>query len=167
MTNNLKIQTSFFLKRVYLVCFCAMSLTISFASCGNEAISTDATKYVSSDTTHKRMKIKIGTTVFTARLQDNATAAAFSKLLPLTVNMVELNGNEKYADLPAKLVANAVNPGSIQTGDLMLYGSSTLVLFYKSLSTSYAYTRIGRIEDAKGLAQVLGSGNVKVSFELE
>ena len=113
------------------------------------------------------MKIKIGTTVFTARLQDNATAAAFSKLLPLTVNMVELNGNEKYADLPAKLVANAVNPGSIQTGDLMLYGSSTLVLFYKSLSTSYAYTRIGRIEDAKGLAQVLGSGNVKVSFELE
>lgn len=85
----------------------------------------------------------------------------------MTVNMVELNGNEKYVDLPGNLPTNASNPGTIQTGDLMLYGSSTLVLFYKTLSTSYSYTRIGRIDDPSGLAAAVGSGNIRVTYELE
>ena len=87
--------------------------------------------------------------------------------MPLTVNMVELNGNEKYFDLPHSLPTNAVNPGGIQKGDLMLYGSSTLVLFYKTFSTSYNYTNLGRIDDVTGLVAALGSGNVSVTFEFE
>ncbi|WP_299820146.1 cyclophilin-like fold protein [uncultured Pontibacter sp.] len=112
------------------------------------------------------MKIHIGTSTFTATLYENATAEAFKTRLPITVNMVELNDNEKYADLPSSLPTNASNPGTIQAGDLMLYGSSTLVLFYKSFSTSYNYTKLGRIDDITGLTAALGSGNVKVTFEL-
>ena len=81
--------------------------------------------------------------------------------------MVELNRNEKYADLPRNLPTNASNPGTIQTGDLMLYGASTLVLFYKTFPTSYSYTRLGRIDDVAGFAAALGSGNVTVIYELE
>ena len=113
------------------------------------------------------MKITIGAAVFKATLYDNATATAFKSLLPLTVNMVELNGNEKYADLSHNLPTNAANPGTIQSGDLMLYGSATLVLFYKTFSTPYSYTKIGRIDDVTGLVAALGSGKVTVSFEAE
>lgn len=110
------------------------------------------------------MEIIVGNTIFTATLYDNATAKAFQSLLPLSVDMIELNGNEKYADLPSSLPTQAANPGSIQNGDLMLYGSSTLVLFYQSFSTSYHYTKIGRIDDPAGLAKALGSGGVTVIF---
>ena len=44
--------------------------------------------------------------------------------------MSELNGNEKHADLPKPLPANAGRPGTIRNGDLMLYGADTLVVFY-------------------------------------
>jgi hypothetical protein len=114
-----------------------------------------------------KMNITIGTTVFTATLSDNETAAAFKTKLPLTIQMIELNGNEKYVDLSGNLPARASNPGTIQAGDLMLYGSRTLVLFYKTFSTPYNYTRIGRIDDPSGLAAALGSGNTTVKFELE
>lgn len=120
-----------------------------------------------SNTIAAKMKITIGTNVFTATLSDNETAAAFKAKLPLTIDMTELNGNEKYFDLSDTLPADAANPGTIQTGDLMLYGSRTLVLFYKTFSTSYTYTRLGRIDDSSGLAAALGSGNIKVTFELE
>ena len=120
-----------------------------------------------SNTDTAKMKITIGTTIFTATLYVNATAAAFKAKLPMTINMTELNGNEKYFDLPNALPANASNPGTIQNGDLMLYGSNTLVLFYKIFSTSYSYTKIGRIENPSGLATALGSGNATVTFEAD
>jgi hypothetical protein len=113
------------------------------------------------------MKITIGTNIFTATFYNNATATAFKAKLPMTINMTELNGNEKYFDLPNNLPTNASNPGTIQTGDLMLYGSNTLVLFYKTFSTSYNYTRLARIDNPSGLAAALGSGNITVKFELE
>lgn len=119
----------------------------------------------STDTT--KMKITIGSAVFTATLNSNATAIVFKEKLPMTINMTELNGNEKYFDLSDNLPTNASKPVTIQNGDLMLYGSNTLVLFYKTFTTSYSYTRIGSIENLSGLAAALGSGSVTVMLELE
>ncbi len=118
------------------------------------------------DTVSKRLLIRVGQRTFTATLLNNATTAAFKARLPLTLSMRELNGNEKYGDFTPGLPTNAANPGTIQTGDLMLYGSSTLVLFYESLPTSYSYTRLGRIDDLSGLARALGNGNVMITFDL-
>jgi hypothetical protein len=120
-----------------------------------------------SNTDSMKLKIKIGTNTFTATFYNNATATAFKAKLPMTIIMTELNGNEKYFDLSDNLPTNASNPGTIQTGDLMLYGSNTVVLFYKTFSTSYNYTRLGRIDNPSGLAAALGSGSVTVTLELE
>ena len=113
------------------------------------------------------MKIKIGSKTFVATLEDSATAKAFKALLPLRAEMSELNGNEKSFQLPKKLPTNAFNPGTIHNGDLMLYGSDTFVLFYKTFSTSYSYTRLGRVNDPGALASAAGLGNVKVIIEGE
>jgi hypothetical protein len=117
--------------------------------------------------TGNKMRIKVGTKTFAATLYDNATATAFRSLLPMTVTMVDLNGNEKYFDLPDNLSTNASNHRTIQAGDLMIYGSNTLVLFYKTFATSYSYTKLGRINDTEGLAATVGSENVTVTYERE
>lgn len=113
-----------------------------------------------------RLLLSIGSASFTATLSATAAANAFKKLLPLTVRMDELNGNEKYCHLPDRLPTAASNPGAIHSGDLMLFGSDCLVLFYESFRTSYSYTRIGRLDNPAGLAHALGPGSVTVKFEL-
>jgi hypothetical protein len=110
------------------------------------------------------MQVKVGSAVFSATLSDNATARAFAAMLPLTLKMTDVNENEKFHQFPNSLPADASNPGTVRAGDVMLYGSDGLVLFYKTFSTSYSYTRIGRIADASGLQAALGEGNVTVTF---
>jgi len=106
----------------------------------------------------------IDTQRFAVTLEDNPTARAFVQLLPATLEMAELNGNEKHASLPRSLPTNAVRPGTIRTGDVMLYGNEMLVVFYETFRSSYSYTRIGRVTESAGLAQALGPGNQRVAF---
>ena len=114
-----------------------------------------------------QMKITIGSNTFTAKLLDNPTVTEFKSRLPLTIDMSELNGNEKLYRFSTDLPVNPSNPGTLNTGDLMIYSTNTLVLFYKSFPTSYSYTKLGRIENSTGLADAVGLGSVAVTFELE
>lgn len=111
------------------------------------------------------INIIVGGQTFTATLADSETGEAFAALLPLTVTMNELNGNEKYHYLSSSLPTAAYQPGTIHAGDLMLYGNNCVVLFYETFNSSYSYTPIGSIDNPSGLAAALGSGNVSVRFE--
>lgn len=112
-----------------------------------------------------KIKITIGTTSFVATMYDNATAKAFVALLPITLTMNELNGNEKYNYLSGNLPNSPANPSTINNGDLMLYGQNCIVLFYETFTTSYSYTKIALIDNPASLKTALGSNNPTVTFE--
>jgi len=133
------------------------------SSCSIEENNTDSNIPMA----NSKIKIKVNSQIFTATLLDNKSVKAFKEMLPLTMKMTELNGNEKYFDLPNSLPTNSYNPQTIKTGDLMLYGSKTFVLFYKTFSTPYSYTKLGSLDEVTDLTNALGSGNVTVTFELD
>lgn len=108
-----------------------------------------------------------GTHRFAVALEDNPTARAFAQMLPLTLDMPDLNDNEKHVRLPRSLPTNPLRPGTIRTGDVMLYGSDTLVVFYKTFPSSYSYTRIGRVTKLDGLVEALGPGSQRISFAVD
>jgi hypothetical protein len=112
----------------------------------------------------RAITVSIGEVQFSATLVDTDAARAFADRLPLTMDMTDVNSNEKASELAAALPGQANNPGTIHNGELMLYGSNTMVLFYESFDTPYAYTRIGRLDAPDGLSEVLGPGDVTVTF---
>ena len=110
------------------------------------------------------MWMTVGDRRFAITLADNAAARAFAAMLPLTLDMAELNGNEKYASLPKALPENASRPGTIRNGDLMLYGADTLVVFYRTFTSSYSYTPLGQVDDPASMSQALGKRSVPIIF---
>lgn len=147
------------------------STTESSASTITGTTSTDTftetnTQTTDNDTINSQtMKLTIGNKQFIVDLQDNDCVKELKKLLPMTLNMQELNGNEKYAYLDSILPTSAYKPGTINKGDIMLYGNNCLVIFYKNFSSSYSYTKIGQIKDITSLEEVLGKGNITVKWE--
>ncbi len=142
------------------VCLCLLAVAAWLSAACSKNEGTPATERNMSE-----IKITIAGKNFTAIPANTPAAAKFLKRLPLTLRMNELNGNEKYAGLSDKLPADPACPGRIGSGELMLYGNSTLVLFYESFPTSYSYTRIGKITDVRGLKEAVGRENITVTFE--
>lgn len=158
-----------------------LTITILLTLC---ACSNNGKNEIQTSTTHFEENIKISTTnateetkasmdieingkTFNAEFYDNETAKTFAYMLPLTINMEELHGNKKYHYFDSSLPTESENVGSIKAGDVMLYGSDCLVLFYDTFNTSYNYTRIGYITDTTELKSVMGNGNVTVKFLLK
>ncbi|WP_414734037.1 cyclophilin-like fold protein [Acetobacterium carbinolicum] len=163
---------------------CLIMFCICLTACNNsetnenkqtsqhEALRIDSTQQTddvdeSKTLTKIDMSITVGNKAFSAKLYDNQTTQALVEQFPLNVDMSELNGNEKYYYLSNKLPIASEQPGEIHAGDIMLYGDDCLVVFYKTFSSSYQYTRLGYIEDAVSFAQVVADGTTKVTFDLD
>ena len=114
--------------------------------------------------------IKINLTVnnktFSATLENNETTRELTQMFPMTIQMSDLNSNEKYNYLDTNLTTNASRVSRINAGDIKLFGSNCLVVFYESFNTSYSYTNLGKVDNANDFVNELGRGSVAITFEL-
>ena len=139
-----------------LIILIIISLFLITGCTSNDVINNDK-----QDEVINNLRVYINDEKYIINLEDNETAKSFLDLLPQEYYMNELNGNEKYVYLDTNLPTNEYNPKKIIAGDVMLYGSNCLVIFYKSFETSYSYTKIGHIDELPNL----GNNSIKVKFE--
>lgn len=142
-------------------------ITTIIVGCGNTTTKKDVKKNNNNDVTTKEsvdnMKVLINDKEYIVKLEDNDTVKKLITLLPIEVEMKELNGNEKYIYLDHDLPTNSISPKHINKGDVYLYGDNCLVIFYKDFDTTYTYTKIGHIDNLEDL----NNSNIKVKFFID
>lgn len=104
---------------------------------------------------------------YKAILYDNSTTKELIKKFPITITMSDLNGNEKYYNFSKSFSTSSENVANINKGDIMLFGDNCLVIFYKSFSTRYRYTKLGYIKNLEDLENSLGKGDIEITFILK
>lgn len=104
---------------------------------------------------------------YEAILYDNSTTKELIKKFPITITMSDLNGNEKYYNFSKSFSTSSENVANINKGDIMLFGDNCLVIFYKSFSTRYRYTKLGYIKNLEDLENSLGKGYIEITFILK
>lgn len=117
--------------------------------------------------TGKSMILQIGDSSFTVILESNEAVDAFADMMkdaPIVIQMSDYSGFEKVGSLGTSLPTSNQQT-TTQSGDIVLYNGSQIVIFYGS--NSWSYTRLGKIDDLSGWEDALGSGDVTVTFSIE
>jgi len=114
------------------------------------------------------MQMTIGETKVKVNWEDNDSVKALWELCrekPLTIQMSMYGGFEQVGPIGTRLPSNDVQTRTA-AGDIVLYSSNQIVVFYGS--NSWAYTRLGHIEDqdAAGMAALLGNGDVSITLSM-
>ena len=104
---------------------------------------------------------------YEAILYDNSTTKELIKKFPITITMSDLHENEKYHNFSKRFPTSSKSVGNVNKGDIMLFGDNCLVIFYKSFSTRYKYTKLGYIKNTEDLENSFGKGDISITFEIE
>ena len=95
----------------------------------------------------KHMKVIINNLEYDMELENNNASLDLLSVSPIELEMSDLNNDEKYSYLSFSLTSNDDYTGSISKGDVMLYQTNCLVIFYKDFDTTSKYTKIGHINN--------------------
>lgn len=120
------------------------------------------TSYINESETVSTINGIIENKRFHIELTLNSATKKMREHLPLNIRMADLNGNEKYAYLLEHLPTQREQVRRIEKGDVMLFGSNCLVIFYQTFSTNYSYTKIGKIKEVEQLDFMLETDAVNV-----
>lgn len=118
--------------------------------------------------TNMKIYIKVNNTTLNANLINNSSANALIKKLKtqdITITMEDYGNFEKVGNLGFELPRNDEH---IKTspGDIILYQGNMITIYYDE--NSWNFTKLGKIENItkSQLLDILGSGDVNVTFSL-
>lgn len=113
------------------------------------------------------LELKIQNTILDVTWYSNESVDALKKLAKdtLTINMNKYGGFEQVGSIGKTLPSNDINI-TINPGDIVLYSSNQIVIFYGS--NTWAYTKLGHINLSKDeLEKLLSNSNVTITFTLK
>ena len=114
------------------------------------------------------MQMKINDTPVTVAWENNASVSALKELAAdgLTIQMSMYGGFEQVGSIGQRLPSSDVQT-STSSGDIVLYSSNQLVVFYGS--NSWAYTRLGHITDKtpEEMRTLLSNGDVTITLSVQ
>ena len=139
------------------------------ASTKSNAAQETAEEPVEEEVKEKMLKMMIGDTEVSVDWENNESAEALKDLCaeePLVIQMSMYGGFEQVGSIGTRLPSDDEQT-STSAGDIVLYSSNQIVVFYGS--NSWAYTRLGHItdQDAAGMTDLLGNGDVTITISLE
>ena len=110
--------------------------------------------------------MKIGETQVSVDWEENAAVQALEELCrkeTLVISMSMYGGFEQVGPIGTSL-PRSDSQTTTDSGDIVLYSGSQLVVFYGS--NSWAYTRLGHItgQSAEDMASLLGRGDVTITI---
>ena len=148
----------------------AVNTTASDASAADESKNTQKDKEADTQEDKEAMlQMRIGDTAVTVEWEDNESVQALRDLCtdnPLTIQMSMYGGFEQVGSIGQSLPRND-RQTTTGAGDIVLYSGNQIVVFYGS--NSWAYTRLGHITDqnAAGMSELLGNGDVTITISME
>ena len=114
------------------------------------------------------MQMKINDTPVTVAWENNESVSALKELAAdgLTIQMSMYGGFEQVGSIGQRLPSSDVQT-STSSGDIVLYSSNQLVVFYGS--NSWAYTRLGHITDKtpEEMRTLLSNGDVTITISMK
>lgn len=156
------------LKRLICVVFTiSMFFIISGCSKDNNKLMDSPIFYTESDVILVKVKVKDST--FTAEVENSKTTQALISKFPLTIMMTDINNREKYYNFSEDFPnIKDSKPSIINSGEIMIWSKNCLAIFYDTFSNNYNwYVPIGKIENVEKLKEVLGRGDVEVTFTID
>ena len=161
-------------RRFYaVVLIIAMAMLLTAGSGSNEAQENEEpeqnTESTEEDNGMGSITMKINDEEMTVTWEDNESVEALAKLVsesPLTIDMSMYGGFEQVGAIGTDLPSNDISI-TTKPGDIVLYTSSNMVVFYGS--NSWSYTMLGHIENKSEdeLEALLGANDVKITLSAE
>lgn len=155
-------------KHIIIISFLTALLLISFAACrpvenppANEApVETEK---------EGELSMYIDDTKVSVSWLDNESVAKLKEMAqesPVVINMSRYGGFEQVGSIGTTLPSNDVQM-TTSPGDIVLYSSNQLVVFYGS--NSWAYTKLGHIENMseEELTELLSNSDVTIKIVME
>ena len=155
-------------KQIIIISFLTALLLTSFAAC--RPVENPPANEAPVETENEgELSMYIDDTKVSVAWLDNESVAKLKEMAqenPVVINMSRYGGFEQVGSIGTTLPSNDVQM-TTSPGDIVLYSSNQLVVFYGS--NSWAYTKLGHIENMseEELTELLSNSDITIKIVME